>query len=85
MFYHVEMYQMKCFISNCWQKKFSKLSQIFWCKIVWVPNCLFYTLGAKLSRCQIVWVQNCPFLTLGAKLAAFGFWCQIVLQSDEVH
>ena len=54
---------MKCFISNCWQNKFSNFRQIV---------CFFN------SWCQIVRVPNCPFLTLGAKLSAFTSWCQIV-------
>ena len=85
MFYHVEIHQMKCFISNCWQNKFSKLSQFFWCQIVWMPNCPFLNSwcqivlesnchGAKLSWCLIVLVPNC----LGAKLSMFNSWCQIV-------
>ena len=69
MFYHVEMYQKKSFISNCWQNKISKLNQIFWCQIFWcqivcVPNCLFLN-----SWCQIVRVPNCLHLILVAKLS----------------
>ena len=64
MFYHVEMYQMKCFISNCLHNNFSKLSQIFWCQIALVPNCP----GAKLSVFKLL-VPTCLPLTFGAKLS----------------
>ena len=65
---------MKCFIKDCWQNKYSKLSQIFpvlncpgaklsLCQIVH-----FYYLGAKLSA-FIILVPNCPLYYLGAKLS----------------
>ena len=66
MLYNVKSYQMKCFISNCWQNKFSKLGQIDRCKIVRVPNYLFLTLGAKLS----VFNSWCP-------IVLFNSWCQV--------
>ena len=69
MLYNVKSYQMKCFISNCWQNKFSKLSQIFWCQIVRFLN----------SQCQIV-----RFFSLSNKLSVFNSWCQIILQSSGI-
>ena len=65
--------EIKCFISICWQNKFSKFSgaklSVF--KLL-VPNCP----GAKLSGYQIVrfelLVPNCLFFTLGAKLSVLS-------------
>ena len=51
MFNYVELYQIKCFISNCWQKSLIKCpgAKLFWRRIV-----RFYNVGAKLNGGEIV-------------------------------
>ena len=54
MFYSVKLYQMKCFIFNCWQKGSVTYAKLSRCQIVHfqllVPNCP----GSELSGCHIV-------------------------------